>query len=156
MPRASRTLDLRAVAIPTYPSTNDRISYFEKRGEPKKRPKKIWIPKPQKKGRKHSRVPRQYKVYIKSKYWERRKNRYYQKYGRRCAVCKSTKFIDLHHIVYGGYGNEPDQNLIPLCKDHHTAFHAQHGVARDMKESTACFIHGQAFEEEVQRTTRNL
>jgi len=102
------------------------------------------------------RIPKRYKVYIKSIYWTRRKNRYYQKYGRRCAVCRGTEYVDLHHKKYANYGNERDEDLVPLCRNHHGAFHAQHGVSRDMTEDTAAFIHGAVFDEQAANVLRNI
>jgi len=90
-----------------------------------------------------NRVPKKYKVYIKSKYWTERKNQYYRKFGRKCAVCFSSKYIDLHHMVYGNYGFERDEFLVPLCREHHGAFHAEVGVKQNMLAETHTFIQEQ-------------
>lgn len=85
-------------------------------------------------------VPRKYKDYICSIFWRMRKNEYYKKYGKFCFVCKSTNYINLHHIVYGEYGYEKDENLIPLCDFHHNLFHEQYELSGNMSEQTLEFV----------------
>lgn len=48
----------------------------------------------------------------------------YRRDGFRCALCDSTKYIQLHHIIKRsqGGGNSP-QNLITLCSDCHALAH---------------------------------
>lgn len=90
--------------------------------------------------RKHKRIPTQYKVYIVSKHWTQRKNKYYQKHKRRCEICHSTKHIALHHMIYKNYGFESDDSLIPLCKEHHSDFHENYPVKANMKCQTLEYI----------------
>ncbi|CCD89864.1 protein of unknown function [Bradyrhizobium sp. ORS 285] len=103
-----------------------------------------------------SKIPTQYKAYIKSVFWSERRERYFRKHGKRCAVCRTTEGINLHHKVYGNYGSEPDADLMPLCGRHHIGFHTQHGVKRDMRADTAEYVHGAAFEEEAERVMRSI
>ena len=44
--------------------------------------------------------------------------------GFRCALCDSTKYIQIHHVIPRGAGgtNHP-HNLITLCADCHAAAH---------------------------------
>lgn len=86
------------------------------------------------------RIPTKYKDYIKSKYWKIRKNEYWQKHEKICMACTSKKRIILHHMKYGQYGYEPDENLVSLCNDCHEEFHANNELKKDMKESTSAFI----------------
>ncbi len=81
-----------------------------------------------------TRIPKKYSVYIKSKWWEERKNKYYRAHKKICTKCGSTDFIDLHHIIYNRsqFGCEPDVDLSPLCKKCHCAFHEIYGVKRNM------------------------
>jgi len=67
-----------------------------------------------------------YKEYIKSKCWERRKKEYYSTNKKKCVGCGETKYIHLHHIVYGNFGNEKDTNLACLCRKCHKIFHKHH------------------------------
>jgi len=81
-----------------------------------------------------------YKTYINSPIWEGVKNRYYQRHPRRCAACNTHKHINLHHIVYGHYGDEADAELIPLCETHHKAYHDRFGTQRNMTRTTEIFV----------------
>lgn len=89
-----------------------------------------------KKGARHSK----YGTYINSDVWESRKNRFWQTHARRCAVCDTTKHIQLHHMDYSMMGNEPDEHLIALCEDHHKQYHFENGVSRHMIRSTLAFV----------------
>lgn len=48
----------------------------------------------------------------------------YRRDGYRCALCDSTKYIQIHHYIPRGAGgsNHP-HNLITLCADCHAAAH---------------------------------
>lgn len=89
-----------------------------------------------------NRIPKKYNVYIKTKYWTKRKNEYFQKYGKQCFVCKSSKYVQLHHLEYKNelFGIEPDEMLVQLCKEHHEEFHALYGVKRKMYQEFDDFI----------------
>jgi hypothetical protein len=86
------------------------------------------------------RCPKSYNLYITSKWWEKRKNKYYKTHKRVCNACNSTEHIILHHIVYGKYGKEPDNNLVPLCRKCHTEFHKTYILKKNMRKSTNNFI----------------
>lgn len=90
--------------------------------------------------RKYKRIPTQYKVYIKSKWWTRRKNQYYQLNVKQCQACLSNKYINLHHMLYVDYGRELDENLVALCKGCHEEYHLKYGVKRNMINDTNKFI----------------
>lgn len=123
--------------------------FLERRAKRKRRGLKV--------GRKYeNRVPKQYKVYIKSIWWTRRKNRYYRDNGKRCEICKSARFIDLHHKVYKNYGFEKDSDLIPLCRDHHEGFHVEYGVKGNMRAQTDEYVMSALFNEEVAEMLKNL
>jgi hypothetical protein len=92
------------------------------------------------KERKYARVPKKYKVYIKSKWWRQRKNRYYQDFGKKCMLCGSAKFIDLHHIEYKSseFGFEKDKTLIALCRNCHAEFHLRYKLKQNMQKEMEC------------------
>lgn len=48
----------------------------------------------------------------------------YRREGWRCALCDSTKYLQIHHIIRRsqGGGNHP-HNLIALCSDCHALAH---------------------------------
>lgn len=88
-----------------------------------------------------SRCPRTYKKYITSNFWGRRKNDWYQKFGRKCVVCGSSEFVNLHHIVYKKFGEEKDEHLVCFCRNHHEKFHKLYGVKHSMVRETKEFIN---------------
>lgn len=92
--------------------------------------------------RQYKRIPRKYAVYIKSKYWRQRRNRYFQEWGKKCFICGSVRYIVLHHLEYKHefYGNEPDTMLVQLCHEHHEEFHALYGVKKKMYNEFDDFI----------------
>ena len=48
----------------------------------------------------------------------------YRRDGYRCALCDSTKYIQIHHIIpRGSGGTDHPHNLICLCADCHAAAH---------------------------------
>ena len=101
-----------------------------KRKKPKKR-----------KPRKERAVIRSYKTYLKSSLWTRRKNNYFQKYGKRCEACDSSSYITLHHAIYrDNYGDEPDEEVFAMCATCHGAFHKWCKLKRDMREETRQFL----------------
>ncbi len=96
--------------------------------------------KHQKRKREQSGYRLTYTNYINSDKWREIKNRYYQKFPRKCAACLSSKKIHLHHMVYGNFGDEKDEDLIPLCEPHHADYHRANGTQRNMKRTTLAFI----------------
>ena len=48
----------------------------------------------------------------------------YRRDGWRCALCDSTRYIQIHHIIPRGQGGPNTvQNLITLCSDRHGLAH---------------------------------
>lgn len=82
---------------------------------------------------KKERVPRKYNIYIKSKFWEERKNQYYRTHIKQCIVCQSYKQITVHHLNYKAkeYGKEKDEDLVALCWECHEDFHNKYGVTKN-------------------------
>ena len=69
---------------------------------------------------------------------------------------RENKFVVLHHVVYEHYGSEEDQNLIPLCKEHHQEFHENYPLKKDMTKSTNDFIISKQEEYEARDLLKNL
>jgi len=109
---------------------NEEVRRWHKQRNPTKKVKK----------KTKVRIPKKYDVYIKSKWWTIRKNNYYRKFKKICRVCRSSKFIELHHIVYGNFGFEKDVDLMPLCKVCHKDFHDTYGTSGNMHEYTQMFL----------------
>ena len=59
----------------------------------------------------------------------------YRRDGYRCALCDSTRFLQIHHVVPCGKGgtNSP-HNLICLCSDFHALAHGTN--LRDWQDVT--------------------
>lgn len=59
----------------------------------------------------------------------------YRRDGYRCALCDSTKYLQIHHVISRGAGgtNHP-HNLITLCADCHAAAHGI--MLRDWQDVT--------------------
>lgn len=93
------------------------------------------------------RVPRSYKIYIKSPFWRKRRNEYFRKFGNKCSICGSSRYINLHHKKYGNYGFEKDEDLVSLCQKHHEQFHTEFGKTKgNMSKETDEFIYREKSE----------
>lgn len=97
------------------------------------------------KRKKHKRkIPTMsYRQYMGSAYWKKRKNDYFGKYGKACAVCKRKLGVTLHHKKYDNKlnGKEPDDFFVALCPRHHQEFHEHHKLATDMSKETDMYVH---------------
>lgn len=94
-------------------------------------------------GRKKRGIPlMRYKDYMGSSYWKRRKDKYWSKYGKKCAVCGKKKGTTLHHKIYNHklYGREPDHHLVALCARHHGEFHREFKTKANMEKETKEYI----------------
>ena len=135
------------------PSLDERGFIVQK----KQRLKKFKAPKCRKKRRKFKpQKVRNYHKYINSKRWERRRRRYYGRNPNVCKVC-GAKDIQLHHLTYERLGNERDEDLIPLCRQHHSLFHEMLGGSRrKMEVETRTFIQAAQFDLEAEAVMRNI
>lgn len=93
-----------------------------------------------KRRRTFNEAPQNYRLYIKSDFWTRRRADYFKKFGKQCAICGARRRISLHHIVYGKLGSEKDEHLVALCWPHHEALHNEIGVKANMTKETNAFI----------------
>lgn len=67
-----------------------------------------------------------YEKYISSLKWMVRKKQFYAGHARKCLVCGVEEAIHLHHHTYKRLGREWDEDLVPLCVEHHEAVHRLH------------------------------
>ena len=60
----------------------------------------------------------------------------YRRDGYRCALCDSTRYLQIHHVVPRGKGGPADNamNLITLCSDCHALAHGTN--LRDWQDVT--------------------
>lgn len=89
-----------------------------------------------------------YPSYIRSKAWLERRIKFYDSFGRNCAVCGASNDTTVHHMSYLHLGNEKDNELVVLCRPHHRDYHSQNGVQGNMIKRTHAYIKAQR--EEIQ------
>ena len=84
-----------------------------------------------------------YRQYMGSAYWKKRKNDYFGKHGKQCAVCGKKNGVTLHHKKYDNKlnGKEPDDFFVALCPRHHHEFHTNHELAKNMVNETDMYVH---------------
>lgn len=64
-----------------------------------------------------------YKEYITSPEWKITAQKAKERAGFKCAICNSSKQLNVHHKTYERLGRELDEDLIVLCHDCHEIFH---------------------------------
>jgi hypothetical protein len=73
----------------------------------------------------HREHSAEYRAYMRSPAWRRRRARVLRRAGRRCRGCRGPA-KDVHHLWYGTpLGSEPDSALAPLCEECHTRAHSR-------------------------------
>jgi hypothetical protein len=73
----------------------------------------------------HREHSAEYRAYMRSPAWRRRRARVLRRVGRRCRGCGGPA-RDVHHLWYGTpLGTEPDAALAPLCEDCHARAHGR-------------------------------
>lgn len=72
-------------------------------------------------------IGQNYKRYLKSAAWARKREAVFAKYGKRCYACKTYRGpIQVHHLTYARLGNELMRDLRPLCQSCHREVTALH------------------------------
>jgi len=67
----------------------------------------------------------EYKQYLKSDKWKRKRYAVLQRDGFRCVRCGSKNNLQVHHKTYRNIFNEPLSDLITLCKKCHKKQHGK-------------------------------
>lgn len=62
----------------------------------------------------------EYERYIKSASWRRRAARVKLERGEKCERCGGTTNLQVHHLTYRNIGNEPNKDLLVLCRQCHS------------------------------------
>lgn len=65
----------------------------------------------------------EYRQYIRSDEWEKKREERLKKDGYKCQECGTAKNLEVHHITYERLGNEDINDLITLCKECHENIH---------------------------------
>jgi len=63
-----------------------------------------------------------YRLYLKTKWWIKRRARYWRTHKRICYCCGQYA-TELHHNNYSRLFREQDKDFVPLCHDCHTKTH---------------------------------
>lgn len=61
----------------------------------------------------------EYKRYLASRHWKQTRKEALAYHGRRCAVCGTTRRLQVHHLTYERLGHELMTDFKILCKAHH-------------------------------------
>lgn len=64
-----------------------------------------------------------YHEYLKSPEWKEFRKKAFEHYGKKCAHCKRTKFLQIHHKTYANIFNEKLEDVMVLCELHHKKIH---------------------------------
>ena len=100
--------------------------------------------------------PKDYRSYINSNRWAKRRIQYQFRNTNVCKIC-GAKDVHLHHLTYERLGMEEDSDLIPLCAEHHDALHEfVGGSKKNLVMETHAFIEMNRYEEEVVAMMKNL
>lgn len=70
-----------------------------------------------------SGVTMDYKTYIQSENWRKKRENVLIFWGYRCALCFSPNNLHVHHRTYERLGRELITDLIPLCERCHNDHH---------------------------------
>lgn len=61
----------------------------------------------------------EYHAYLQSEAWLERRNARLAIANHRCPICGTRKNLQVHHLTYKRIFQEPMEDLLPLCSDHH-------------------------------------
>jgi phage terminase large subunit GpA-like protein len=64
-----------------------------------------------------------YHEYLQSPEWKEFRNKAFEHYGKKCAHCKRTKRLQIHHVTYANIFNEKLEDVMVLCDLHHKKIH---------------------------------
>lgn len=66
-----------------------------------------------------------YDEYLKSDHWQHMREIAREHYGNTCCLCGSDYQLDVHHRTYERRGRERLSDVILLCRDCHSRYHAK-------------------------------
>lgn len=73
----------------------------------------------------------QYREYMHSDAWQRRRRRALVRAGYTCQHCGADRNLEVHHLTYARLGKERPADLLVLCHACHAAEHARTKPRRD-------------------------
>lgn len=95
------------------------------------------------------RVKFTYHEFIASDFWRLQKEVWYSKHKKRCARCKTEKYINLHHKKYpkaGRYLSLSSNDFVALCRNCHHKYHLRHGVQKNMQTKSNAYVRNQVIQ----------
>jgi hypothetical protein len=69
--------------------------------------------------------PLSYQDYLKSDHWQHMREIAREHYGNTCCLCGTEDQLDVHHRTYERRGRERLSDVILLCRDCHSRYHAK-------------------------------
>ena len=70
-----------------------------------------------------SRGPEGYREYMRSKTWRKKRRKVLRRAEFKCEECGATGHLEVHHLTYKRFGQEPLSDLKALCFDCHQVKH---------------------------------
>ncbi len=64
---------------------------------------------------------KEYSDYLNSEDWKSKRSQRLLIANFKCAACRSSKCVQVHHLTYARIFNEDMADLMPLCEPHHKA-----------------------------------
>lgn len=71
-----------------------------------------------------------YREYINSPHWKKKRAEFIESVGGRCERCGSTKQLQVHHKHYRTLKRESKEDVEVLCKECHELEHEEKGVTQ--------------------------
>ena len=107
-------------------------AFAKLRDKPKKKKRSTEARRRKQRLRNEKRGRVQYREYIPSKKWKRKRKKAFEHYGRVCAICGATDvMLYVHHRTYRNLGHEPMEDLQILCLHCHEDQHEDKVLATD-------------------------
>jgi hypothetical protein len=66
---------------------------------------------------------KKYDEYLQSDEWKAKRKQKLEAVNYQCEKCGTAKNIEVHHLNYDRLGFEKLEDLVVLCKTHHTTVH---------------------------------
>lgn len=69
-------------------------------------------------------VPSRYEAYLQTEQFDAIRQAVFARDSHRCVICGSTDTLQAHHLTYRNLYHEPTSDLITLCRNCHSIYHA--------------------------------
>lgn len=91
--------------------------------------------KPTKRQRWYDKRHADYNRYIDSPEWKAKRKHALDRDHHRCTACGSSKRLEVHHLTYRNFTNEPLHDLATLCLGCHEKHHEAERAAKRAKKA---------------------